>query len=1034
MKLPQISVKRPYTVMMVFFGIVLFGGVALTMLGVDLLPKIEPPAISVLVPYPGATASDVESDVTKYLEDQLSTVNNLDEVRSLSKDNLSMVTCKFDWGTDLDIASSDVRDRLDLAKPDIHDHAPGSKEPMLFKFSSATAPVMVVAVSATESWPQLYHIVDKQISDPLKRVKGVGTIVLFGGLKRQINVEFDKQLLAGYGLSVQQVIRKLASENVDLPAGEVKMGARKYQIRVTGRFKNPDEISGIVVAAKDGRPIYLKDVAAVTDNFEDPRMKGWANGKDAIVFIIQKQSGANTVAVCDAVRKRLDEIKKGLPSDISISMPIDNSEFILDSVSNLAYTLIVTFVLVGVITFLFLRKIAPTLVVLLNIPFSMIISLVFMYVMDYTINIISLMSMAIAIGMVVSNPIFVVEVIWRRIEAGERPAEAAEFGTSEVGMAITASTLTTIVVFAPFIYLSGLVGIIFKQLAMIVTITLIGSIFTAFTLTPMLVSRWFKPIERRKISWFYRMGERLYGRLESTYGSFLKWNLKHHKKIAVTMVVIFVLSLLPLRYVGTELFPDVDTGEIDIRASLDESARLEESTKAALRINDLFERYVPETRDSYAFCGETEKGLGVALGFEEGANQTEAGAKLVKKADRQRSASEIATALRAKMKKMPGAQKLTVTAQTPIKQMLMGGIKQIEVEIIGHDMEVTDNLAERVRAIFQRTDGAVDIRISRKKYRQEVHVKVDRQKATSLGVDVAAVAYAVRSNYYGFAATKYRDAGNDFDVFVRLNERSRSTLENIGDTDIPSMKSGVGAVKLRNIARIEPVLGPVQIDRKNRERIVTVGADVHGRSLGKVRDDIEQKVRKLQIPPGVTIEFGGEAKEQTKAFRDLYILLVIGIILVVMVIVSQFESLRTPLAVIFAIPFTFTGVIVALLLTGTTLNMMSFMALILLVGVVVNNAIVLMDYADILRSQGLALHDALVQAGTHRLRPILMTTLTCLFGMVPLALSRGEGAELWRPFGITVLGGLLMSTVVGLILVPIMYSFFAKKDIQPERG
>ena len=1020
--------------MMVFLGIALFGGVAITKLGIDLLPDIEPPAISILVPYPGATASDVESDVTKYVEDRLSTVNNLDELRSLSKDNLSMVTCKFEWGTDLDVASNDVRDKLDLAKPDIHKHAPDAEEPMLFKFSSATMPVLIVAFTATTSYKQLYYLVDKQVSDPLKRVKGVGAIILYGGLKRQINVEFDKRKLAGYGITVPKIIRVLQAENLDMPGGDVKMGTRRYQIRLKGRFKSPQEVASIIVGTKEGHLIHLGDVAKVTDSFKEPTMHAWANGKNAVILVIQKQAGANTVAVCNAIRERLKELKKNLPADVKYAIPMDNSEFILNSIRNLTQTLAITFVLVGIIGFLFLRKLAPTLIVILNIPFSMIIALVLMFVLGYTINVISLMSLAIAIGMVVSNPIFVTEVIWRHIEAGERPAEAAEFGASEVGMAITASTLTTIVVFAPFIYLTGLVGIIFKQLAIIVTITLLGSIFTAFTLTPMLASRWLKPIEKRKITWFYRLGERFYKKLEQIYGKILRTSLNNRKKIAVATFIVFAMSLAPIKFIGTELFPDVDTGMVSISMAQDESTRLEESARLANRVSRIFKKLVPEMTQRYAFCGETEEGIGTAVGMEEGPNIVEGGAKLVRKKYRHRSSKEVAAAVRKELEKIPGIERMKVIATTPMKQMMLGGGKQIEVEIVGHDLNVTRQLAEKIKKIFLKTPGAVDVTVSFKRPRQEIHVLIDRKKAASLGITAAAVAQVLRSSYYGFEATKYREAGEDFDIFVRLNKPGRSTLDTIGELDIPSLNEQVKTVKLKNIARIVQATGPVQIDRKNRERIITVGADTFGRSLGEVKADVERALKNLDIPPGVTVEFGGEAKEQRKAFRDLYALLIIGGILVVMVIVSQFESFRTPLAVIFAIPFTFTGVILALWLTGLTLNMMSFMAVILLIGVVVNNAIVLLDYADVLRARGIALMDAIVQAGIHRLRPILMTTFTCLFGMLPLAVSRGEGAEMWQPFGVTVIGGLLASTVIGLIIVPIMYSYFAKKEITPERG
>ena len=1035
MKLPDFAVRRPYTVMMIFLGIALMGAISLTKLNLDFLPEIETPAISILVPYPGATASDVESDVTKYLEDQLSTVDNLDKLKSLSKDNLAMVTCLFDWGTNLDVAVNDVRDKLDMAKPDIREHAPDSEEPIIFKFSSASQPVMFVAFTATESYKQLYHIVDKQVADPLKRVPGVGAIALFGGLRRQINVEFDKHRLAGYGLTVSGIIQKLASENLDMPAGDVKMGTRQYQIRMAGRFKNPEEIAETIVGTKEGRMIRLRNVATVSDSFEEPRMTGRANGKDAVVFIIQKQQGANTVAVCKAVRERLAELKRNLPADVDYVIPMDNSEFIMNSIHSLSQTLLIAGVLVILVTLLFLRRVRASLIVTLTIPFSLIIAFIFLFLKGYTINIISLMSLSIAIGMVVDNAIVVLENITRHIEeGGEKPKEAAIFAASEIGTAIMASTLTTVAVFLPLIFVKGLSGIVFSQLAFIVSITLGGSLFTALTLTPMLASKWIKPHSAEKMGRLYQWSERGFKAIEAFYERFLDFSLHHRKKIVVSLTIVFLASLALLRFMGSDLFPDIDSGTVSVRFRLDESTRLEETDQVAERISGLIERLVPETSDRFTFCGETKKGIGVALGMEEGLNVGEAGVKLVKKRYRTRSAKDAADVLREEVRKIPGLEQITVTASDMTKQVFMGGGKQVEVEIIGHDMDVTNQLAEQVRKILERTPGAVDITVSRKKPRQEIHVVVDRQKASSLGVNIATVAQVLRSNYYGFEATKYRDAGDDFDVFVRLDESNRRSLDDIGEVDIPSMNPGIGSVKLRNIAQIVPSTGPVEINRKNRERIVTVGADVYKRSLGEVKTDVERELRKLEVPSGVTLDFGGEVEEQRKIFRDLALLLVVGLILVYMVMVSQFESLKTPFIIAFSIPFAFTGVIWAFFLTGVTLNIMSFMAIIMLIGVVVNNAIVLVDYTNILRARGLSLIEAVKQAGRHRLRPVLMTTLTTLFGMLPLAISRGEGAEMWRPFGITAIGGLSLSTLVTLILVPIIYSLFKGGKRYKEGG
>ncbi|MCK4993767.1 MAG: efflux RND transporter permease subunit [Candidatus Omnitrophica bacterium] len=1029
MNLPNFAVRRPLTIIMVFAAIFLFGTISLSKLGIDFLPEIEPPAISVLVPYPGASAADVENDITKYLEDQLSTVNNLDKLRSLSKDNLSMVTCQFQWGTNLDVASNDIRDKVDLAKPDIHEHAPSAEEPMLYKFSSATAPIMAITINASESRKQLFHIVDKQICDALKRINGVGAIMIYGGLRRQINIQFDWQKLEAYNLNPQVIIDALKQDNIDMPSGDIKMGRRKYFIRVAGKFDSTQEIGEVIIGSSNGKPVYIKDVAQVSDSFEEQMMKAWGNEKEGLVLLIQKQSGANTVEVCRSVRDFLKKKKTDLPSDFEIAIPMDNSEFILHSIRNLSQTLVLAGLLVILITLFFIRKILASLIVALTIPFSLIIAFIFLYANGFTINIISLMSLAIAIGLVVDNTVVVLENITRHIDEGQKPREAAVFASNEVGAAITASTLTTIAVLIPLVFVTGLAGIIFKQLGFILSITLAGSLFVALTVTPMLSSRWIKPFNQNQgnepASKFFLWGERVLRRVEAIYENILEHALLHKKKILVFLIMIFVLSLILIKFIGSDLFPEVDTGDIRVNFSLSENARLKETEKAALEMARFYEEFVPETDNYYSFIGETKKGIGVAMGMDEGANIGQSGVKLISKGKRNRSALEIANLLREKAKSIPGIEKISIFATTPIKQMLMGGAKKIEVEIFGHDMKITSELAEKIKRIMEETRGAIDIRISRKKPRFEIWVKVDREKAAQMGVSVASIASVLRSNYYGFDASKYRDNGDDFSIFVQLSKREKNTVDTIGDISIPSISGSL--IKLKNIAKITDALGPVEIERKNRERVVKVGCDVYKRSLGEVKRDIEKKMARLDLPPGITMDFAGEVEEQGKAFSDLLLLLCVGIILVYMVMAAQFESLKTPFIIFFSIPFAFIGVAWALFITNTSLNLMSFMALIMLMGVVVNGAIVLVDYTNILRARGLSVLEAVKQAGKHRLRPVLMSAFSTVFGMLPLAFFRGQGAEMWQPFGIAAMGGLLVATLVTLVLVPVIYTLVHKE-------
>jgi len=624
MNLPQFAVRRPYTVLMIFLAIFLIGLIAIFKLPIDLLPEIEPPVISVLVPYPGATASDVESDVVKYLEDRLSTVPNLDELNSLSKDNLGMVSCKFKWGTNLDVASNDVRDKVDLAKWDIKEHAPDSEEPILFKFSSATSPIMAITISAPSSWPQLYRIVDKKVSDALKRTKGVGAVIIYGGLRRQIKVELDWQKIKAYNIPVSLIIQRLKEENLDFPLGKIKKGKRDYFLRIKQRFKTPQEIKNILITQYKSKPVYLKDIAKVSDDFEEEKMKGYCNGKETIILVVQKQSGENTVEVCNNIKRTLEKVKKFLPRDAEITIPMDGSEFILMAIKNLANTVVTAGILVVIVTLLFLRRLRASLIISLTIPFSLICAFIFLFLGGFTINVMSLMSLAIAIGMVVDNAIVVLENITRHVEEGQKPHEAAVFASTEVGGAIFASTLTTICVFVPLIFVTGLAGIMFKQLGAVVSITIFSSLFVALTLTPMLASKWIKKetySEKNKLSKFYLLGEKFFKNIETFYVKILDYALSHKKRILIPLIIIFLVSIFLTRFIGQDLFPDVDTGDIDIMFRLNESARIEETDKILKKFGKIYEKLVPERKYYYTFAGESEKGFGVALGMEEGINR-----------------------------------------------------------------------------------------------------------------------------------------------------------------------------------------------------------------------------------------------------------------------------------------------------------------------------------------------------------------------------------------------------------------------------
>ncbi len=1024
MKLAEFSVNRPVTVTMIFLAIFILGAVSLQRLPVDNMPEIEPPSISVLTPWPGASAEDVETKVTRIVENNLSIINNLDEMTSISREGLSMVTCKFDWGTNLDEASNDIRDRLEWANRVLPDDIDQS---MIFKFNTSMFPILFFGVTADENWEKMYDLVDDEVVDSLKRIPGVGAVQLFGGLRRQINVEIDRNKLAAYGLSLNQVEDVLREENLTLPAGSIKIGRIEYTIRVPGEYKTPAEIRDIVLKHDDNAMVYMRDVASVADSFEEQKRFVEINGRNGAMMIVQKRSGANTEQVASLVKAEIKKLQSRLPRDMKLYAIMDSSEFIVQSLDNLTQTILWGSVFVILTTLFFLRSVRISFINIIVIPFSLIISFVFMYFMGWTLNVMSLAALSIALGMVVDNATVVLENVASHIERGQKVREAAMFGTDEVGVAISASTLTTIVIFLPLIFLTGIAGILFKQLGAIITITLVASLFCAVTLTPMMCAKMLKPLpsgQSKMVSsgWFFQLGEKTLVFIESRYERLLVLALKHKILVVIAAIGIFISSMFMIGAVGSEFSPEQDTGDISITAEMAVGTRVEVTNQMCRRMVALAKEVAGEANIEHTFfrAGESEGGIGTAFGDKEGTHIGEINLKLIKMSKRDKTAKDIVRMILDRAAKWPEIAKITATTGDWMSSMLMGGGKPLTVEILGHDLEATDKLAVQIKKIVEETPGAKDAIISRDIGKPELVVRVDRQKAASIGLNITQVTQALRTQFYGKEATKFREGENEYDIFMRLPESQRQSVEDILNAEIVT-RSGI-RVRLDNIAQVVEESGPTQIDRKNQQRVVKVSADVYQRSLGEVYADIYKRInREVAVPQGVELIFAGLVKEQQDAFGDLLLMMVLGVVLVYMVMAAQFESLMDPFVVMFSVPFAFVGVVWSMWLTGTTLNIMTFIGLILLIGIVVNNAIVLIDYTNILRARKYNLYDAICSAGRQRLRPVLITTATTVFGMLPLALSRGEGSESWRPLGVVCIGGLSVSTLVTLILVPTIY-------------
>lgn len=1037
MNLPEFGVKRPVTNLMIFLGIIIVALYSLSKLGIDLMPEIEPPIISVITTYEGASPEDVETRVSEPLENQLATTPGIEKITSRSLEGVSVVSLKFIWGTNLDGASNDIRDRIEQAKrflPDIPDEI---ENPFIFKFNTAMVPVLYIGITAKESYPELYDLIDKRVGDPLRQLPGVGTVQLNGGLERQINIWVDRDKLQGYGFSILDLEDVLEKENVTLPAGNIKSGFTDYLLRVPGEFATPDEINSVILGKRNGNLVYLKDVARIEDSFKEVTRIVRVNRDRGLMIMIQKQTGTNTVAVAELVKEKLEQLKPTLPHDVKVITIMDSSQDIINSLDSLKSTVWIGGLLVILVVWFFLRQFLPSLIIAMTIPFSLLVAFIYLFLSGKTINTISLSSLTIAIGMVVDNAIVVVDNVHRHLERGKRPKEAAIFGTSEMFLSIAASTLTTVVVFLPMLFISGVVGIMFGELAIIITVTLVASLFTAVTFTPMLCSKWMRfsdngsKKKNRFFSKFYDLSERWFRSWEAFYAKSLAWCLGHKKFVIFGFLSAFILSLFLVKFVGNEFIPEEDSGDVRSIVSMPMGTRVEETDKVAFRIEDILKEYAPEEKFMYVFSGQGST-MSVTMGSQSGSHIVTSGVKLVPKTERKRSVKDVGQVLRNKIRQIPGVIKTGITTGNPLNSMITGaGGKQIQVEITGHSFEETDLLANKIKEMMEAIPGATDVSISRDLDRPELRIQVYREKAASLGLNMRNIADSVKTFVEGSTATRYREKGETYDIYVRLEDEFRANPEDVGNLTIVSPFTGK-QIKLSSVAQVQEITGPVEIERKNRERMVKVECNTYKRSMGKVIEDIKDRMRAIPVPSDIIISFGGDAEEQGKAFVDLTLLLLLGMTLVYMVMAAQFESLLDPFIVMFAIPFTFTGVILGFILTGTTLSVITFLGIVMLMGIVVNNAIVLVSYINILRARGFTMLEAVTTGGRDRLRPVLMTTITTLAGLLPLALSTGEGSEIWQPLGITMIGGLSLSTFITMLFVPTLYAVF--NSIAFKRG
>ena len=1033
MTLPKFAVHRPVTVVMLFLAVLLIGGVCLMQTPVDLLPEMDLPAISVITIYEGAAPEDVETKVTEPLERALSTVPELDHITSTSKEGMSVITLSFEWGTDLDTRSNEVRDSVGIAKIRLPDEV---EEPRVLKFDLARYPIMVYGATARENFPKLEDILDDELCDPLKRLAGVGSAEAILPLYRQINVDVDRERLASYGLTPLDVAGAIARENEDTPAGNIKMGLTDYLVRVPGEFDEVEPMKQIVLATRNGSAIRVGDVATVDDGFEEISRYITVNGSRGGVILVQKQSEANTVEVAKAVRRKIAELARRLPPDVKLVCLMDSSEDIQQAIADLSRTLLQGGLMAMIVVLVFLRRLRATFVVALTIPFSLVAALIAVFFLGYTINMMSLFGMIIAVGMIVDNAIVILENITRHREAGERPAEAAVFGASEVALAITASTLTSVCIFFPILFVRGITKIIFSEFAVVVCVVLFGSLLSAILLTPMLSAKLMgreDPGARR--GWLFRTGESAFDALAGSYASLLGWALRHRWVVMALAVALFAGSLLLVPHLGSEFMPEEDKAVVRGTLELPVGTRVEETARVMRVLDEIVREVVsPAERQAvYTSCGTSRSGYQSIQG-QEGSHIGSFGVKLVPRVERARHVKEIAAALRRRLDEQRGLlriEKYRLETGDPMAGMVLGGERPLTVNIIGDDLDATDALAEKIRQLAVATPGTVDVAVSRVKGKPELWVRVDRAKASDRGLNVSAIGDVVRASFYGEEASKYRVHGDEYDIFVRLREADRVRTADLPATPVRTPTGRV--LRVENLSEISVEYGPLEIERKDQGRIVNVIGGVDKRSLGEVVADIEAGIARMDIPPGIEVKMAGQTEEQRESFFWLSIALGVGIVLVYMVMAAQFESLVHPFVVMFAVPFAFTGTFLAIFLGGHHVSIVVFLGLLMLIGVVVNNAIVLLDYTRQLQRSGVELVAAAIEAGRTRLRPVLLTAATTILGLIPMAtgisfnfrtmelITRSQSSEWWSSMAIAVIFGLAFATVLTLLVVPALY-------------
>jgi HAE1 family hydrophobic/amphiphilic exporter-1 len=1027
MSIPRLAIHRPVTMFMISGVITLLGVISLTRLPVDLMPEFEQPQLTVRTTYTGVGPLEMEELITRPMEQTVSAVPGVTRVESSSSEGNSQVRLNFDWGTDLGEAADEVRTRVDRIRNRLPEDA---EPPTIFKFDSNALPIMQIGVEGDFDPVTLREVAQNELAPRFERVDGVAAVTVNGGLRRQIHVELSKEKVTALNLSVNQVVQALRQENQNTPLGEIYQGDSAFLLRALGQFQSVEDIKNVVVMTRDGVPVYMRDIAEVKDATEQRRSFMRINGRPGVQIQVQKQSGKNTVAVAQGVRAEVDRVNREVTGVRMIVMQ-DTSRFIERAINNVQEHALIGGILVVLIIFAFLRDFRSTLIVSTSIPVSVIGTFALLYFGGFTLNTMTFGGLALGIGMIVDAAIVVLENTHRHLHMGKDRMTAALEGSEEVWSAILASTLTHIAVFVPLLFLSGPASIMFTQLSVVVMFSLAMSLFVAVTIVPVLCSRWLRTPDEEAarsglIGHLYRASEAFLERMDEGYRKVIHLALNHRPTVLATATALVVLAAFIYPRITVELMPQTDEGEVNINAELPVGTRVEPTEAVLLQLEEMVKQAVPETVTLITSGG----GGGNNFGGGGGGGQTNRGQIrliLVPRDQRTRTTDEISIALRRELAGLPGVivRANPAGGNFQLNRLLGGGGGQdsrVALEIRGHDLDDARRIAQDAREVMEETPGVADVRIGREEGRPEISVRVDRPKAAMLGMTVSGVATTIQTNVAGTTAAQFRERGNEYPIVVRLRESDREEIADVGDVLLNTPSGQV--VPARNVMATTRDAGPVQIDRKNMERITRVNAETEV-PLSEAVEAIQERLGQIRVPPDFSVGFGSEVEEQAKSFDQLQLVLILAVVLVYAVMASQYESLRDPFIIMFSIPVAAIGVVLSLLWTNTPFSMQAYIGIIMLAGIVVSNAILLVDYVNTLRRRDkLPLREAVELGGRTRLRPILMTSIATMLGLVPMALGLGDGGELQAPLARVVIGGLLASTMVTLVLVPAVYTLF----------